>query len=151
MARRINGYPISDELVRVLEDGRRYRVQYFERVRLEDHPENAYPHDVLLGQFGRRFHRADARVAQQPGGLYFAETGHNPRGRFAAYWEANGGLAQFGYPPTEEFTERLEDGRVHTLQYFERARLEYHPENAAPHDVLLGQFGRRVLAETAGR
>ena len=134
-----------------MEDGNTYTVQYFERVRMEFHPENDYPHDVLLGQFGRRFHQADAPVAQQPGGLYFAETGHNLRGRFAAYWEANGGLAMFDYPPTEEFTERLENGRAPDFEYFARARLEYHPENAAPRDVLLGQFGRRVLAETAGR
>jgi hypothetical protein len=33
------------------------------------------------------------------------------------------------------------------VQYFERARFEHHPENSAPNDVLLGQFGRRILAE----
>jgi hypothetical protein len=147
----INGYPISDEFVQVLEDGRPYTVQYFERVRLEYHPENAYPYDVLLGQFGRRFHAADAPVVQRPGGLYFAESGHNLRGRFATYWEREGGLMQFGYPLSEEFTERLEDGKTYTVQYFERARLEYHPENPVPYDVLLGQFGRRILAETTGR
>jgi hypothetical protein len=26
-------------------------------------------------------------------------------------------------------------------QYFERARFEYHPENAAPYDILLGRLG----------
>ena len=39
----------------------------------------------------------------------------------------------------------MEDGNTYTVQYFERARFEAHPENAAPHDVLLGQFGRRIL------
>jgi hypothetical protein len=34
------------------------------------------------------------------------------------------------------------------VQYFERARFVYHPENASPYDILLGQFGRRVLAES---
>ena len=35
-------------------------------------------------------------------------------------------------------------------QYFERARFEYHPENAGtPYEVLLGQFGRRILADNA--
>jgi hypothetical protein len=33
------------------------------------------------------------------------------------------------------------------VQYFERARFEYHPENAAPYDVLLGQFGRQFAGE----
>ena len=73
------------------------------------------------------------------------------RDRFAAYWEANGGLAQFGYPLTEEFTERLENGRTYTVQYFERARFEHHPKNAYPDDVLLGQFGRHILTESTGR
>ena len=41
--------------------------------------------------------------------------------------------------------ERLDDGTTSSVQYFERARFEYHPENAAPYDVLLGQFGRRLL------
>jgi hypothetical protein len=27
------------------------------------------------------------------------------------------------------------------VQYFERAVFEYHPENAAPYDVLLSQLG----------
>jgi hypothetical protein len=31
------------------------------------------------------------------------------------------------------------------VQYFERARFEYHPENPAPYDILLGQFGRQIL------
>ena len=142
----INGYPLSNPFPEQLEDGKVYLVQYFERVRMEYHPENAAPYDVLLGQFGRQVHPADPPVAQEPGGLYFAQTGHNLTGGFAAYWVAKGGLAQFGYPITETITETLEDGKEYRVQYFERARLEYHPENAAPYDVLLGQFGRKILA-----
>ncbi|MFN8513781.1 MAG: WD40 repeat domain-containing protein [Chloroflexia bacterium] len=143
----INGYPLTDERGERLEDGKFYRVQYFERVRLEYHPENAPPYDVLLGQFGRRIHPADTPVAANGQGAFFPETGHNVAGDFLAYWQANGGLAQFGYPLTEEFTERLDDGREYTVQYFERARFERHPENTAPYTVLLGQFGRRILAD----
>ncbi len=59
---------------------------------------------------------------------------------------ANGDLAQFGYPLTEEITERLEDGNDYRVQYFERARFEHHPENPDPqYQVLLGQFGRHIL------
>ncbi|MEO5951914.1 MAG: sortase, partial [Chloroflexia bacterium] len=58
-----------------------------------------------------------------------------------------GGLAQFGYPISEEFVETLEDGKPYTVQYFERARFELHPENAAPYTILLGQFGRRILGD----
>jgi len=142
----INGYPLSNPFPEKLEDGRVYMVQYFERVRMEFHPEQPAPFDILLGQFGRRLHPADARVSPQAGARFFELTGHNVSGGFLAYWEANGGLTQFGYPLTEVITETLEDGKQYRVQYFERARFEYHPENAAPYDVLLGQFGRQILA-----
>ncbi len=147
----VNGYPLTSERRERLEDGNEYTVQYFERVRLEYHPENPPPHDVLLGQLGRRIHPADPPVGAEEGSTYFPETGHNVGPRFTAYWEANGGLAQFGFPVSELFEERLEDGNTYLVQYFERARFEYHPENEAPFDVLLGQFGRRILAQTGGR
>ena len=140
-----NGYPISDEFTQVMEDGQARLVQCFERARLEHHPENAWPYDVLLGQFGRRLHPADPPVASLPGAVHFGETGHNLGGAFLRYWWRHGGLPQFGYPISEEFEERQEDGRTRVVQYFERARFEHHPENAPPYDVLLGLFGRRIL------
>ena len=33
------------------------------------------------------------------------------------------------------------DGKTYTVQYFERAVFEYHPENSPPHDVLLSLLG----------
>ncbi|HET8628513.1 MAG TPA: hypothetical protein VFL91_13915 [Thermomicrobiales bacterium] len=153
----LNGYPLSDERQERLEDGKVYTVQYFERVRMEYHPENQPPYDVELGQFGRyrlRTSRIDnpgaaAPVQPQPGQAYFQATGHNVAPDFYAYWQANGGLAQFGYPLSEEFPQLLDDGKTYAVQYFERARFERHPENAGtPYSILLGQFGRQVL--TAG-
>ncbi len=140
----LNGYPLSGEMMATLEDSHPYLVQYFERTRLEYHPENAAPNDVLLGQFGRQIHPADPPVAARAGATFFAQTGHNVEGGFLAYWQAQGGLAQFGYPLSEVFSERLGDGQSYPVQYFERARFEYHPENAAPYDILLGQFGRQI-------
>ena len=146
-----HGFPLTAEVSERLEDGRDYTVQYFERSRLELHPEVAAPNDMQLGQFGRHFHPADPPAAADPGGVYFPETGHNvSRPSFIGHWTANGGLARFGYPLSEEFTERLEDGKEYRVQYFERARLEWHPENVDPYKVLIGQFGRRILAERAG-
>jgi len=160
-----NGFPLSDERQELLEDGNTYTVQYFERVRLEYHPENPAPYDVLLGQFGRRilleeyvvarenYPFAVAPVAAQPGQAFFPATGHNISPLFLDYWQANGGLAQFGYPITEERWDSLSiaGGRACCVtQYFERARFEYHPENAGtPYTILLGQFGRRILEENA--
>ncbi len=144
----INGLPLSGEFRQRLEDGNEYTVQYFERVRLEYHPENPAPYDLLLGQFGRRIHPADPAVAADPQApRFFPETGHNISGQFIGHWENFGGVSQFGLPISEEITERLEDGKEYRVQYFERARFELHPENQYPYNVLLGQFGRRILAE----
>ena len=73
----------------------------------------------------------------------FPETGRCVSGLFYDYWRANGGLAQQGYPITDEFDEvSPTNGKTYKTQYFERARFEHHPENAAPYNVLLGLLGR---------
>ncbi|HYO50008.1 MAG TPA: hypothetical protein VEW94_09165 [Chloroflexia bacterium] len=78
---------------------------------------------------------------KQQGVMWFAPTGHTLRGPFLDYWQKNGGLAQFGYPITEEFTEPGPDGKPLAVQYFERNRFEHHPENRLPDRVLLGLLG----------
>ena len=96
-----------------------------------------------------RYPTAPVPDPKDPNVTYFQPVGHTLRGSFRDYWQRNGGLAQFGYPITEEFREvSPTDGKTYTVQYFERARFEYHPENRPPHDVLLGLLGRTV---TAGR
>ena len=147
----IFGYPLSREIDAKLEDGKTYTVQYFERARFEYHPENAAPDNVLLGQLGRALHPAAPPAAPLPTAVYFPATGHNLRAGFRDYWEAHGGLAQFGYPLTEELVEvNATDGRPYTVQYFERARFEWHPENAGtPYEVLLGQLGRQLYTPKA--
>jgi hypothetical protein len=72
----------------------------------------------------------------------FKETGKTVSGRFLEYWNQNGGLAQQGFPLSDEFQEVSElDGKTYTVQYFERAVFEKHPENPKPYDVLLSQLG----------
>lgn len=72
----------------------------------------------------------------------FPETGFQICHGFLAFWNDFGGLPIFGYPMSNEMTE---EGTV--VQYFERARFEWHP-NAAPsqHDVLLGRIGAEYSA-----
>jgi hypothetical protein len=78
----------------------------------------------------------------------FTQTGHKVCGRFLEYWDSHGGLAQQGYPLSEEFTETSDlNGRPYTVQYFERAVFEYHPENRPPNDVLLSQLGTYLGSE----
>ena len=137
------GYPITEAFE---ENGR--TVQYFERQRFELHPENDAPYNVLLGLLGVEALGGSAHPHVQPqdGGVcdYHAATGHNACGRFRDIWQA-GGLMIYGYPITEEFEE---DGL--TVQYFERARFEYHAGNPQPYDVLLGLLGYEALEARYG-
>ncbi len=73
----------------------------------------------------------------------FTETGNCISGAFLQYWETHGGLAQQGLPLTAEYPEvSPTDSKTFSVQYFERAWFERHPENKAPYDVLLGLLGR---------
>ena len=67
------------------------------------------------------------------------------RGAFLAFWRARGGLPLFGYPLTGELAEA---GR--TVQYFERARFELHPESAAAHLLQLGRVSAESLEARRG-
>jgi cell wall-associated NlpC family hydrolase len=147
------GLPLTAEFPEVSPtNGKTYTVQYFERARFEGHPENTAPYDVLLGLLGREQHTlkyaASTPVPESslPGGgecRAFASTAKQACGPFLRYWEVHGGLAQQGLPLTGVFWEvNPTNAQRYQVQYFERARFEYHPENAAPYDVLLGLLGR---------
>jgi type VII secretion-associated serine protease mycosin len=82
--------------------------------------------------------------------VYFPQTQHTLRGTFKSYWEQHGGLPIFGYPISEEFIERGDDGRDYVVQYFQRHRFELHPENAPPYNVQLSRMGDLVL-QSQGR
>ncbi len=78
----------------------------------------------------------------QAGVAFLAPTSHTLRDPFLKYWQQHGGLAQFGYPLSEPFSEVSKtDGKTYTVQYFERNRFEYHPENPPAQQVLLGLLG----------
>ncbi|HEX8228908.1 MAG TPA: cupredoxin family copper-binding protein [Chloroflexia bacterium] len=143
------GLPISEEMQEVSEtDGKTYTVQYFERAVFESHPANPKPNDVLLSLLGNFLYQqkypdgAPNQKVNTNNARKFEATDKTVGGKFRAYWEKNGGLAQQGYPISEEFQERSPlDGKTYTVQYFERAVFELHTENAPPFDVLLSQLG----------
>jgi hypothetical protein len=143
----------------------KYKVQYFERARFEYHKGDPLPYDVLLGRIGvdrltaqgrdwQTFPKADPKAPH-----YFAETGHAIAPQFWGFWSSNGlefdgnkkrkspaeSLALFGLPVSEPQMEPGSDGQMYLTQWFERAKFEYHPENKAPYNVLLGRLGAEVL------
>ncbi|MFO7170499.1 MAG: L,D-transpeptidase [Chloroflexota bacterium] len=121
------GYPLSGEIV---EDGR--IVQYFERARFEYHPENlGTENQVMLSLLGTELYGDRSFPDGQPtdGRIYFPETGNTLGGKFLQFWQKRGGLKVFGYPISEPFEEVSQiDGQVRVVQYFERAKFEYFPE-----------------------
>ena len=157
------GYPIGPQEQTTV-DGKTITVQRFERNRLELHPGNKRPYDVLLGRLGAdrlsqqgRDWFGFAKSGDTGGCRVFAETGHAVCGPILKAWRANGlqidgkktvseaeSLALFGMPLSGLMTETLSDGKQYQVQWFERARFELHPENAAPYDVLLGLLGNEV-------
>jgi hypothetical protein len=157
------GFPIGPQ-EQITVDGKTITVQRFERNRLELHPENKRPYDVLLGRLGAdrlgqqgRDWFSFAKSGDTGGCRVFAETGHAVCGPILKAWRANGlqidgkkavsdaeSLALFGMPLSGLMTETLSDGKQYQVQWFERARFELHPENAAPYDVLLGLLGNEV-------
>jgi polysaccharide biosynthesis protein PslG len=171
-ALRILGYPLSEPFVQesFTEPGTFYRVQYFERAVLEEHPENFGRDDNrfyilgrLLGNEIVRERRDEAPfqpVAQIPltaDQVWFPETGHTlrndpVRGPFKAFWEQYGGLVVFGFPVSEPFQERNPDtGETYWVQYFERNRFEFQPQQPADFRVLLGRLGAQYAATNPDR
>ena len=137
----IFGYPITGEFN---QGGK--TVQYFERTRMEYNP--AAGEAVELGLLGRELTagRNFAQCSPFSGDsqhAYFSQTGHSLSYGFKYYWEHRGGAAVFGMPISEEFSEvNAVDGQTYTVQYFERARFEYHPEfKGTPYETELGLLG----------
>ena len=75
-----------------------------------------------------------------PHSKYFSETGFRVSGRFLTYFETYGGLEIFGYPISRPFISQ--DGIL--VQYFQKARMEWHPHNPEPYKVQLGLLGEEL-------
>ena len=134
------GYPITDEFVDT-STGR--LVQYFQRARLEWHPENPEGTQVQLGNLSEEMGYARPPISaneipagSDPNCQYFSETGHSVCNAFLTYYRGNGGLNPFGYPLSEFI---IEGDRI--VQYFQRAKMEWHPEMPAFHKVQLASMG----------
>lgn len=135
-----HGFPITDEYV---DPQTGLLVQYFEKSRLEWHPGNPDPYKVQLGLLGDEIGKrtppvtiAQIPAANEPNCLYFNETGHTVCYNFREYFLQNGGIDRFGYP-IGEFT--VEGERI--VQYFQRARMEWHPEKLSGQRIQLGPVG----------
>jgi hypothetical protein len=169
------GFPITPLRMEDVE-GSTVQAQWFERTRLELHPENAPPYDVLLGRVGddalllqgRDWWREGREAGPKDDCLWFEKTGHNvcdvaPGLGFWSYWRQHGlrssalesyrrSLALFGLPLTEARLEiNPDDGQPYLIQWFERARFEYHVAPSGGSLVLLGLLGNELRGRTTPR
>jgi hypothetical protein len=149
----IFGLPLTEVIV---EESTGRQVQYFERARFELHPELTPENYVTLTLVGSVLaqHRTEPAftwltASPDPERDFFPESGHTLGGAFRYFWQTRGGVNVFGYPISEEFYEvNPADGQEYLVQYFQRARFEYHPEAAGtPYEVQLGNLGRQYLEQ----
>ena len=136
----IFGYPLTEATD---DPALGLRVQYFQRARMELHPYNQGRYKVQLGllvdELGYSYPLASAgeiSTSPDPNHQYFPETGHVVSYAFLKYFREMGGVDIFGYPRSEIV---YEDG--YYVQYFQRARMEWHPENPVGSQVYLTNIG----------
>lgn len=125
-------------------------VQYFERVRMELHPENPPQYRVQLTLLGDLLGYRQSPIpsysipplnhAQR---RYYPQTGHTLSYVFLQYYDSHGGLDVFGYPISEMVNV---NGRV--VQYFQRGKMEWHPENPPSSQVTLGALDNEYIVRT---
>ena len=125
-------------------------VQYFERVRMELHPSNPPQYRVQLTLLGDLLGYRQGPISAEsippfnhPHRRYYPQTGHTLSYGFMQYYDMHGGLDVFGYPISE-----MMNYNGLAIQYFQRGKMEWHPENAASSQVTLGTLGNEYIVRT---
>lgn len=125
-----------------------WQVQYFEKGRLELHPENEPAYRITVGWLGELLNRRRPPIpaSSLPSGQetyrrYFPEAGHTLSGDFLSYFETHGGSVRFGQPISEPF---LVEGRL--AQDLQSARFYWTPALSPP--VTLEDIGTLHLKTT---
>ncbi|NWF65341.1 MAG: hypothetical protein HXY38_13670 [Chloroflexi bacterium] len=129
------GYPITEQFTS--RDGK--VVQYFQRARFELRADLPEGQRVQLTQLGRKLYVSSGTLnfTNPLACRTYAETGYSVCFAFLEFFDANGGLAQFGYPISGfEYHENK------IVQYFEYARLEWQPWHSEGYRVVISDLGR---------
>jgi hypothetical protein len=142
----IFGYPLTEAFD---DPEKKLWVQYFQRARMEWHPYNPAPYNIQLGllidELGYIFPQIDKDERPTFNSSvhhYFPETGHVVSYAFLTYFREKGGVDIFGYPRSEFM---YEDGYL--VQYFQRGRMEWHPEAASGSQMRLTNIGELYIEE----
>jgi len=141
----VYGYPITDAFQDPLSG---FTVQYFNRARFELHIEATRGQRVQLSPLGWLLYEPGPEAefsTDTPACRYFPEKGMYVCYAFLDFFNANGGIAQLGAP-----ISNIENHDGLYIQYFERARLEWHPELASGQRVTISALGRVYFDQRIG-
>jgi len=138
------GYPRSEVICDPITS---QTVQYFQRVVLEYHPENAAPYQIqrrllVSAIYGTTADPAVDQNAPPQGDVFYFPAGQHGYGHFVAnftssgqptffkqYFDNHGHEDTFGYPLEEPKQRTGADGAQRWTQRFQAAVFEYHSEN----------------------
>lgn len=138
----VYGYPISD----VIQDKATGRpIQYFQRavfMLFQEAPEKSRVQSLPLGEYLYTPGEPIPTSGQMANCVGFPETGRQVCYAFLDFFEANGGIEQFGYP-ISNFEYQF--GRI--VQYFQKARLEWYPELPSGQRVKIADVGSEYFSK----
>ncbi len=139
------GYPITEEFTS--KDGK--TVQYFQRARFEYDASLPEGSRVRLTPLGNLTYQSTGNLnINNPFACRVYETGYSVCFEFLEFFEAHGGVTQFGNPISGfEYHENK------LVQYFENARIEWQPWKPEGQRVVVSDLGRMYfdqLGEDAG-
>lgn len=133
----VYGYPITDAFQDPLTG---LTVQYFQRARFELHIEAREGDRVQLTALGTLLYAPGKPVSLPPDSAacqYFPQQKHSLCYAFLTFYNRYGGEAQFGAPISD-----IEEQDNIYVQYFERARFEWHPELSEGQRVSVTDLGQ---------
>jgi len=134
----IYGLPITSAY---LDTNKGHIVQYFEKTRFESVPENPPELRVQVSDLGWLMYTPGQSLPtpeNYPACRNYPETGNRVCYAFLTFFDEHGGVGQFGYP-----ISNFEIHEQRIVQYFQRARLEWHPELPAGERVRVTDLGEQ--------
>lgn len=140
--RQILGEPISG----MCESASGKQVQYFENVRLEllEGSEEVVVHPLGAWAYSGVRRVVEAPVPDNSRTRLFEETGYDVRDEFLDFYERYQGEKLLGPP----ISPQLDEGNLR-VQYFQNARLEWHPGAPPEERVQLGMLGQAHYLQSA--
>ncbi len=143
----VYGYPITDAFqTGSVPQHPGMLVQYFQKARLEYHPENRPELQVTISPLGEYAYEKDGPGKVVPTAPLLGRCRNIPADGFPVcydfltFFDAYGGIGQFGYP-----ISRVEYHNGRMVQYFQKTRFEWHNELPTGEEVTLTYLGKQYF------